>query len=368
MIKSWYLAGAPVDGNAMLFPMDHFPITVGRSSKCSLTIDSHEVSRAHARIEMDQHGQLQVVDLKSTNGTFVNRSRITAPMPLKKGDILHFGCAEFKLKYRTPPETVQTHDDFTVDYTCMLQPNLALPEHFLLLEKEFMEMLAEMKLDVAWQPIVDSQQFTPVAYEVLGRGNHIALPKSPTKLFILAMKLGKEIELSQAFRVIGAKIAARQKGPVCLFMNSHPNEIYTDDFFRSIAGIQAMAPNMELVMEVHETAVNDGDKMKTMSLRLREMGIKIAYDDFGSGQSRLEELADMPADIVKFAANLIRDIDQATSQKQQMVEKLVNIVSSIGSTPLAEGIETNAEATVCQQMGFKLFQGNLTGKPRVMHT
>ncbi len=366
MIKSWYLAGAPVDGNALLFPMDCFPITVGRSRECSLTIESQDVSRIHARMEMGSNGELRLFDLSSTNGTFVNRTRINIPTVLNDGDILHFGSAEFRLKCRPTSPTTQDCENFVLDRTCVLQPNLTLPENYLLLEKEFIEMLAENRLDVAWQPIVDARNFKPVAYEVLGRGDHPALPRSPSQLFSLAAKLGKEAVLSHAFRLLGAKKAAKQIDPVCLFMNSHPVEIFSESFFESIAEIQSLAPHMKLVMEVHETAVNEGNKMRSTIRRLRAMDVRIAYDDFGAGQSRLEELADMPADFVKFASSLIRNLDRAPDNKLLMVERLVGIVLSIGSTPLAEGIETAAEAAVCRQMGFKLYQGNLTGKPQLV--
>jgi len=366
MISSWYLAGAPLDGNTLLFPMDYFPVSIGRSPKCTLTIDSDSVSRNHARIDADTDGNLHLVDLESTNGTFVNRARIAAPTILKEGDILHFGSAEFRLKRKSTASDTRFDMNQTLNSTCLVPPDLDLPENFLLLEKEFIEMLSQKRIKVAWQPIVDAQNFNLVAYEVLGRGAHQALPQHPSVLFSFAQKLKKEVALSQAFRTIAANIAAKRIKRVCLYMNSHPAEMFKENFYKSITDIQSIAPNMDLVMEVHETAVNEGDKMKIMAKRLREMGVKLAYDDFGSGQSRLEELANIPADVVKFSRNLICDIDRAPGKKQQLVEKLVNIVSDIGSIPLAEGIETEPEASVCQQMGFELFQGNLTGKPQIV--
>lgn len=355
-----------MDGNTLLFPMDCFPMTVGRSRECTLTITATDVSRIHARIETGPKGDLWIIDLESTNGTFVNRVPIAAPTTLKEGDILHFGSAEFRLKRRPPVSDSLSNEEVALDHTCVVPSGMDLPENYLLLEKEFIEMLTQNLLKVAWQPIVDSRHLNPVAYEVLGRGDHPALPQCPTALFSFAQKLKKEVVLSQAFRSIAAKVAGKRGKKICLFMNSHPKEMFTEEFYFSIDDIQSMAPNMELVMEIHETAVTKSDKMKRMAKRLREMGVKIAYDDFGSGQSRLEELANVPADFVKFSMNLISDIDSAPKKKQQLVEKLVNIVSSIGSVPLAEGIETESEAVVCRQMGFELYQGNLTGRPRIV--
>jgi EAL domain-containing protein (putative c-di-GMP-specific phosphodiesterase class I) len=100
--------------------------------------------------------------------------------------------------------------------------------------------------------------------------------------------------------------------------------------------------------------------------RLRSNGVLMAYDDFGAGQARLQEIAEIPADIVKFDMALIRDIHRAPPKKQQMIEQLVKIVTDLGSQTLAEGVETEEEAVVCRQMGFQLCQGYLTGKPELV--
>jgi EAL domain-containing protein (putative c-di-GMP-specific phosphodiesterase class I) len=49
---------------------------------------------------------------------------------------------------------------------------------------------------------------------------------------------------------------------------------------------------------------------------------------------------------------------------QKLVRDLVQAVVEVGSVPLAEGVETEAEATICREMGFQLIQGYLTGRPR----
>jgi len=71
----------------------------------------------------------------------------------------------------------------------------------------------------------------------------------------------------------------------------------------------------------------------------------------------------VPAHFVKFDMGLIRGIDMASERKQKVVRDLVRLVTELGSVPLAEGVETEAEAEICRLMGFKLVQGYLTGKP-----
>ncbi len=367
-MKIWFLKGAPVDGNVLLVPMRTFPVTVGRSTQCTLAIDSSGVSRVHARLDLNAQDELIVTDLESTNGTFLNRERITSPARVAEGDILHFGTAEFRvdLQHQSELDQSQASQRALSEQTCLFDAANSLPENYLLLENEFMEMLSGNQLQVAWQPIVDFQTLDVLAYEVLGRGAHLALPQAPYPLFLLAAKLHKEVELSQAFRVCAARIAARRGERVRLFMNSHPNEMFMDSFLTAIDAIRSIAPQMELVMEIHETAVNEGNKMKAVVDQLRIRDVLMAYDDFGAGQARLREMAEIPADIVKFDMGLIRDIHLAPPKKQQMIAQLVRIVSDLGSQTLAEGVETEEEAEVCRQMGFQLCQGYLTGRPKIV--
>ncbi|NNK92478.1 MAG: FHA domain-containing protein [Acidimicrobiia bacterium] len=65
-------------------------LTIGRAAACTLTLDDTYVSQQHARI-VRRDGQHLVDDLGSTNGTFVNRERITVPVVLKPGDRVQIG-------------------------------------------------------------------------------------------------------------------------------------------------------------------------------------------------------------------------------------------------------------------------------------
>ena len=70
---------------------------VGRGQQCEITIEDDTISSAHARLEADAQGQrVTVTDLHSSNGTFVNSSRINNAQA-QVGDVLRFGSAEFKL-------------------------------------------------------------------------------------------------------------------------------------------------------------------------------------------------------------------------------------------------------------------------------
>ena len=72
-------------------------LTVGRAAGCQITLDDTYASQLHARI-FRKDGQLFVEDLGSTNGTYLNRKKVTAPIPLRKGDRLQVGKTVMELR------------------------------------------------------------------------------------------------------------------------------------------------------------------------------------------------------------------------------------------------------------------------------
>ena len=65
-------------------------LTVGRAAGCQITLDDTYASQVHARIFM-RDGQLYVEDLGSTNGTYLNRRKVSAPMVVSHGDQIQIG-------------------------------------------------------------------------------------------------------------------------------------------------------------------------------------------------------------------------------------------------------------------------------------
>lgn len=80
------------------YPLDDGrALVVGRGHKCQITIDDDTVSSTHARLQLNVQGErVAITDLDSSNGTFLNGSRITSAMA-KIDDVVRFGTAEFRL-------------------------------------------------------------------------------------------------------------------------------------------------------------------------------------------------------------------------------------------------------------------------------
>jgi hypothetical protein len=65
-------------------------LTMGRATGCHITLDDTYVSQLHARV-FRRDGQVFVEDLGSTNGTYVNRTKVTAPLVVRRGDRVQVG-------------------------------------------------------------------------------------------------------------------------------------------------------------------------------------------------------------------------------------------------------------------------------------
>ncbi|MEO8409661.1 MAG: EAL domain-containing protein [Propionivibrio sp.] len=366
MEKQWSLASVGTDGADVDYVIRQLPCRIGRSKENDLVIPHLGLSRVHAVLSRDISGQLRLTDDNSMNGTFVNRQRVDGYCLLNENDVIHFASAEFKLRKRESQDDKLPFDQM---HTQLMAENMTLSGHFAANEAEFDELIMGQGLSGAAQPIVDALTRQIVGYELLGRATHPRLPQMPIELFGLAEAMDRELDLSLAFRDFGiAKFAPQGVGGVnrvgnTLFINAHPKETFSELFLNSLENLRRASPELGIVVEIHESAVTDVTKLRALADRLERMNIRFAYDDFGAGQARLLELADVPAHYVKFDMSLIRGLHKASTRKQRIVRDLVRMVIAAGSIPLAEGVEEEAEAEICVDMGFQLIQGYLTGQP-----
>ncbi|MEF8755807.1 MAG: EAL domain-containing protein [Accumulibacter sp.] len=354
----WFLESVSAHGSRIVYNVGHLPFRIGRDTDNDLAVAAAGLSRHHAVLTEDLSGRLRLTDLDSLNGTSVNRQRLEGSCLLQENDIVHFGGVEFRLGLRTVELP-----RFDQSQTMLAPADSTLSELFVTNEDEFHQLLAGHGISGAAQAIADTGDGTIVAYEFLGRAYHPQLPVAPLPLFKIARNLNREAELSQAFRNFALTVMAPRLDGFTLFANVHPKETFSADFLAALRHTRQHLPRLDLVIEVHESAVTDAKELVELAARLRDMGVRFAYDDFGAGQARLNELGEAPAHFVKFDIGLVRNIHRASERKRHVVGDLVKLVLDLGSVPLAEGIECAESAATCHAMGFRLIQGFHVGRP-----
>jgi len=362
MSERYYLESS--SGQAHLprrLDLEQFPATLGRHPDCDAQLNVDRISRIHARFTRSGE-DLCIEDLGSTNGTFVNRQRISERTVIKAGDVVHLADHEFRLmrEQRIDDERKPVS---SADTVVGMQ---ALPQNFPLQMAALFDLLENGKVEPHCQKIYrpDGVLF---GYELLGRSAHEELTEGPGQLFSLAAALNSEVKLSRLFRRKGFEAAAAAGLNEPLFFNNHPAEC--DDFDVLLAELSALRkefPTLNLVFEVHEGAVTDLDAMASVRKALRGMNIQLAYDDFGAGQARLLELVEVPPDILKFDITLVRGLEDRDSPKFRLLSTLNDLISEMGIRTLAEGIESEVTAGMCREIGIDFLQGFLYHRPQAI--
>ncbi len=346
---TWLLAGQLAEDQPMRHVrVDSSRFIVGRKPGASLCIPSPTVSREHAELTVVDRGLL-LRDLGSTNGTFVNGTKVQQPYTVHHGDLLQFGEIIFRVVQQTTESGPQTIQADSCDRALALI--------------QFDQLMTQRAVTPHVQPIVKMEDRTICASEVLARSRFFGL-KDPHSMFAAAKVLNLEGELSRIMREEGVRSAQVLPADHALFVNTHPVEIDDLDLMLfSLGELRQLEPERPLVLEIHEAAVTCGDQMRTVQAALKDMRIDLAYDDFGAGQARLVELVDVPPDYLKFDMRLVQNLETASIERQRMLASLVKMVCDLGIKPLAEGIEQEGDHEICRQMGFDCAQGFLYGYP-----
>jgi EAL domain-containing protein (putative c-di-GMP-specific phosphodiesterase class I) len=350
---TWHLSGraepqAPVQDIVLSGPS----FTIGRRPENSLCLANATVSGCHAEL-VCRENRLYVKDLSSTNGTFVNGRRIQDLELLCDGDRLQIGTAVFVAAQHREPVWGAT-----------VAANVA---HNAMAYVQFEKLLSDPAVIPYFQPIVRLDDLQCLGYEVLARSELAGL-EMPSMMFRVASELSSEVALSCLLRREGLR-HGRVLGPATpLYLNTHPTEVGMPGLSDALGALRDEFPDSYIVLEIHEAAVTSPQALSSLREHLQRLKIRLAYDDFGAGQARLLELADVPPDVIKFDLQMIHGLPDATAEKRQMVASLVQMVRSLGVVPLAEGVETLEEATVCQELGFELAQGYFFGYPAPVGT
>lgn len=338
-------------------PMECLPFSLGRANTADFMIPSGQISRNHA--EIYQVGdQVRVRDFNSTNGTFRNGHRIQ-DAALYHGDILHLAHQEFRYL-----SEIEESDDPLEKTDLFL--DLAKQPLSVLTQLPFLKELLEKDLvRTFFQPIVTLNPRQLLGYEALGRGSHGKLSTRPIDLFQLAERCQLAAELSRVFRAIAVVEARNLSECPELFLNMHPAELENpSEFLLSLEEIRnKVDTNQRLVLEIHEETLTDNSTLLLIRNEMKDLGVGLAYDDFGTGRSRIEELVEVPPDYIKLNRSLVRELHES-SARQTVIQSIVAVAKELSITVLAEGIETEDEAETCHRLGCTLGQGYLLGHPQ----
>ncbi|WP_147431903.1 EAL domain-containing protein [Motilibacter peucedani] len=220
------------------------------------------------------------------------------------------------------------------------------------------DLLSGRELEVVLQAVVDLRTGGVTGVEALSRISGPA--SSPAQFFADAAAAGvsREAELLAVRRALD--LLPELPGTAWLALNVSPATAASPE----LAAVLRGHDRRRIVLELTEHAeVAEYDALVDALTRLRDAGVRVAVDDAGAGFSSFRHVVRLRPHIVKLDMSLIAGID-TDPVRRALVASLIGFVSTIGSTVIAEGIETRAELEVLTALGVRLGQGYLLGRPR----
>jgi EAL domain-containing protein (putative c-di-GMP-specific phosphodiesterase class I) len=148
-------------------------------------------------------------------------------------------------------------------------------------------------------------------------------------------------------------------------VNVSVNQLMAPNFAGSVADLLAKAsvdPGL-LTLEVTENVlVADENRALSVLTALKRIGVRLALDDFGSGQSSLNHIKWFPIDVVKIDREFISDIGENQASRL-IVDAVVGLAHGLGMTVVAEGVETRSQLREVANLGCDFSQGYLFARP-----
>ncbi len=235
-----------------------------------------------------------------------------------------------------------------------------------LMERDLGDAVDRHHFTLAYQPICDAASLRIRGFEALLRWNHpVRGQVLPGQFVSLAEANGLILPLGQWALEAACTEAAGWAPPVCLSVNVSPLQFRQPDLAQQVARVleRAGLPGERLDIEVTEGLLlsNSGTVLRTMQA-LKEQGVRLTLDDFGTAYASLSTLRRFPFDRIKIDKSFVGDMGQDDSALA-IVEAVLLLGARLNLAVVAEGVETEAQLDALRRLGCGLVQGYLTGRP-----
>ncbi|MDX6253896.1 MAG: hypothetical protein QOJ11_230 [Frankiales bacterium] len=229
------------------------------------------------------------------------------------------------------------------------------------LERRLSKALERDEITLHYEPIVSLLDRKPIAYEALARWRCDGEMIPPDAWIPVAETTGHLIDIGRHLAGLATSqlMAWHAAGiPASVSLNVSARQLRTPDLTDALD--VALADGLDprhLWLEVTEGIAVDDDALRALNA-LRDRGFRIALDDFGTGYSSLHAIGRLPIDIVKIDRSFIAGLSQAHA----LIAAVVSIAEAHGLEVVAEGVETEEQASRLTALGCRWGQGYLFGR------
>ncbi len=238
-----------------------------------------------------------------------------------------------------------------------------------LIERELPLALSRGQLRVVYQPKVDLRTGEMTGVESLLRWSHPTLGEvSPAEFIPVAEEMGSivmigEWVLYEACRQL--RFFQQRLGPSFTVSINISSRQFMQRYFVQLVQrvIQEtdIRPN-QLMLEITESIVMNVDFALHVLQELKQLGLRISMDDFGTGYCSLAYLKNLPIDELKIDRSFIRDI-LSQQQDLNLVQTIISLAHHMNMSVVAEGVESDEQRECLRGLACDMMQGYLFSPP-----
>jgi EAL domain-containing protein (putative c-di-GMP-specific phosphodiesterase class I) len=220
---------------------------------------------------------------------------------------------------------------------------------------------------MAFQPIVDTKSSGVFAYQALVRGE----AGGSAGEILAQVTAERRYAFDQSCRVRAIELAVAGgilQTQALLSINFLPNAVYSPLACIQLtleAATRSRLPHERLIFEFTENEeIGAPEHVRSIIECYKQIGFKVAIDDFGAGHSGLDMFAQFAPDEIKLDMALIRGIN-ADKRRQAIVRAVVSLCAELDTLLIAEGVESSDEARALIDLGVRYHQGYFYARPAV---
>ncbi len=242
-----------------------------------------------------------------------------------------------------------------------------LHQRLVAISSDVQAALKDERLVFAFQPVVDANSHTVDHYECLIRLQRMDGTIAPAGSFIPVVEQTGLMRLLDR-RVLEMALNELARWPdVKLAINISGLTAGDPSWLRALSGTLKTRSDLarRLTVEITETvAIQDIDETAKFVAQVRELGCKVALDDFGAGYTSFRNLKAIAVDSVKIDGSFVRGVADNVDN-QLFIRTLLGLADGFGLETVAECVENVTESQHLARKGVKLLQGNLFGMPSI---
>jgi EAL domain-containing protein (putative c-di-GMP-specific phosphodiesterase class I) len=219
-----------------------------------------------------------------------------------------------------------------------------------------------------FQPILSFSHRSIVGHEALIRASTSeGIGISPLDLLRQARQTEDLINLDRICRYLHLRQAAFLGLEGYLFLNMHPLALMhlpysgADTFMQAVIAETGLSPD-RLIIEITEDALADDSEFETSIAFLKQLGCRVALDDFGAGHSNFDRVWRVHPQVVKLDRGFALRAE-TSEDAQRLLPQIVELLHEAGSLVLLEGIETARQACIAMASDVDFAQGYHFGRP-----